>query len=44
MNTGVADETEDGEDNSDRLDFGQDFHVWNASTELAEEEASVVHF
>lgn len=33
-----------GEDNSDRLDFNQEFHVWNASTELAEEEASIVHF
>lgn len=29
---------------SHRLDFGEEFHVWNASEEIAEEDESVVHF
>lgn len=37
-------ETGDGEGSSDRLDLSQEFHVWNASAELAEEEASIIHF
>lgn len=44
MSNETETETGDGESDSDRLDLSQEFHVWNASAELAEEEKSVVHF